>query len=158
MLAYLFWHQPQPGVDRDAYEDAQRAFHARLEASSASFRLDALPFREAEGYEDWYLVDDWRGLGELNAAAVDAGRRADHDLAASMSGRGWGGVYQLLRGPVSPPQEASWIEKPRGESLERFLSAIEAEAIWQRQMVLGPAPEFCIGAGGGKRTPIWPAS
>jgi hypothetical protein len=71
-LAYVFWHRPREDVDPAGYEDSLRAFHATLDLPSASFRLEALPFDERGGYEDWYLVEDWARLGELNAAAVDA--------------------------------------------------------------------------------------
>ncbi len=160
MLAYVFWHQPRPGADLGAYEQAQRGFHARLGVRSASFRLDSLPFGDnAAGYEDWYLVEDWHGLGELNAAAVDPPRRPHHDLAAALAGAGWGGIYALLRGEFAPPEQASWIEKPPGEAVEDFVAAHNAASIWRRQMVLGPAPEACLSSpGGGSRTQIWPTS
>jgi hypothetical protein len=37
-----------------------------------------------------------------------------------------------------------WSSKPAGRSLEAFLESLAAPAIWMRQMVLGPAPEFCL--------------
>lgn len=158
MLAYVFWHRPRSGVEPAAYEQAQRGFHARLGVRSASFRVAALPFGDSgAGYEDWYLVEDWHGLGELNAAAVDSQRRPHHDLAAAMAGSGWGGIYALLRGEFSPPEQASWVEKPGWEAVDDFVAAHNATSVWQRQMVLGPAPELCIGApGGGSRAQIWP--
>jgi hypothetical protein len=157
MLAYVFWHRPRLAVDRDAYEGAQRKFHARLEVPSASFRVDPLPFGDGgAGYEDWYLVEDWHGLGELNAAAVDARRRPHHDLAAAMAGAGWGGIYALLRGEFSPPARVSWVDRPAGEAVDDFVAAHNATAIWQRQMVLGPAPELCLSEPGGARLRIWP--
>ncbi len=157
MLAYVFWHQPQPGVDRDGYEEAQRAFHARLEQRSACFRIALLPFgKGGEAYEDWYLVEDWQGLGELNLAAVDAARRPHHDHAAGMAGSGWGGVYALLRGPQEPPEEVAWTAKPRGQPTGDFLASLDAPAVWRRELVLGPAPEFCASRPGSARTRIWP--
>lgn len=136
MLAYVFWHRPRPDVDLDRYEHALSLFHDSLENPSAAFRLDELPFggREA-GYEDWYLVDDWTALGELNARAVDARHRAGHDAAAELSGHGWGGVYALVRGPAEPPAAARWQHRAPSDP---------EVAHWQRQMVLGPAPEFCV--------------
>jgi hypothetical protein len=56
LQAYLFWHRPRPGVERDEYEEAQRQFHALLEVESACFRLERLPFAEGPGYEDWQAV------------------------------------------------------------------------------------------------------
>lgn len=153
MLAYLFWHRPAAGVDRVEYEGAQRQFHAAIGVPSGCFRLAELPFAADRddgdgGYEDWYLVDDWAALGELNEAAVDAGRRPSHDAAAGLVGNGWAGVYRLLQGSPQPPEEARWLYKRPGEATADLLTACADAPVWQRQMVLGPAPEFCVGAGG----------
>lgn len=155
MLAYLFWHQPRRGVEAEEYEEAQRRFLARLQVPSACFRLERLPFGSGGGYEDWYLVEDWAQLGELNAAAVDARRRGDHDRAAALVGEGWGAVYKHVRGEAAIPAEARWQDKPRGEGLHTLLQEAPTEIpVWQRQLVLGPAPELCIGTGGGGRARI----
>ncbi len=143
MLAYVFWHQPGDAVDRIAYEEGLRAFHDELGCPSASFRLERLPFGSGSGYEDWYLVETWAALGELNERAVDARHRASHDRIASGTTRGWGGVYELVKGGPQIPAGTEWFEKPRGESSEGFLASRSEETIWRRQMVLGPAPEFC---------------
>jgi hypothetical protein len=151
VLAYVFWHRPRVGVGVEEYEAALREFHSSLvRVPSASFRLGALPFAAAEGYEDWYLVEDWAALGELNLTAVDERHRAPHDAAAVRAGSGWGGVYGLVRGEAEPPEAARWIDKPPGVPYESFVEALEppAAAVWQRQMVLGPAPEFCVAVPG----------
>jgi hypothetical protein len=145
LLAYLFWHRPRPGVDVAEYEEAQRGFHVRLEVESACFRVDQLPFDDGPGYEDWYLIEDWAALGALNVTAVDPVHRPDHDRAAAMAAEGWGGIYASVQGPASIPAQARWLHKPGGQSTLDFLAGIEAGAsIWQRQLVLGPAPEFCV--------------
>jgi hypothetical protein len=158
MLAYVFWHLPRRGVDLAAYEDAQRAFHSSLETTSASFRLADLPFGEGgSGYEDWYLAEDWEGLGVLNRAAVDPARLPAHDHAAAQSANGWGAVYSLARGPASIPNGANWHHKPQGESSEDFITSLPGTAVWQRQMVLGPGSEFCAAAHASDgREKIWP--
>jgi hypothetical protein len=148
VLAYVFWHRPRPDVDRAVYEDALARFHDSLENVSAAFRLDELPFGDrGPGYEDWYLADDWAALGELNARAVDARHRPAHDVPAGLSAHGWGGVYALARGPAEPPALARWEHRaPAGEG---------GGGLWQRQMVLGPAPEFCLVEGSSEgRVPI----
>lgn len=142
MLAYLFWHRPRAGADAAAYVEAQRAFHDSLEVESASFELAELPFDSGPGYEDWYLVDDWDRLGTLNESAVDARRRASHDRVAAMAGEGWGGVYSLLRGSAAIPGGVEWLGKRPGEPHEELVDSLPEGALWQRQMVLGPAPEF----------------
>lgn len=110
------------------------------------------------GYEDWYLVADFTALGALNRAAVDAARLGRHDaLAATVSTEaGAGGVYALAGGsPGVGSRWAGWFRKRdgvgypelRGELAELVSRAVVA-AVWQRQMVLGPAPEFRLEADG----------
>lgn len=146
MFAYVFWHRPKADVDRDAYEVAQRAFHERIDVPSGCFRLSRLPFAQDGGYEDWYLVDGWSELGALNDAAIDARRRGDHDRAADMAATGWGSVYGLVRGSAAIPTGVEWRDKERGQPTDDFLDSVDAPAIWRRQLVLGPAPEFCLSA------------
>jgi len=154
VLAYVFWHRPRPEVEIDGYEEAQRRFHARLEVESACFRLDRLPFDDAPGYEDWYLIEDWQAVGKLNETAVDAQHKGDHDRAAAMVDEGWGGIYACVQGPAVVPDQAHWLHKPRGRSNGDFLARVEEGAsAWQRQMVLGPAPELCVANQGGAQAP-----
>jgi hypothetical protein len=157
MLAYLFWHRPRDGVDAGEYEEAQRSFLAELEGESACFRLDALPFGKGAGYEDWYLVEDWAALGVLNDAAIDAVRGPSHDRVAAMAGEGLGGVYRLVKGPAEIPAGADWLEKEPGRDSEEFIASLPARIVWRRQLVLGPAPEFCAATGASPgRERIWP--
>jgi hypothetical protein len=160
MLAYVFWHRPTKGIDPEEYEEAQRGFHGALEVTSACFRLAELPFsKEGNGYEDWYLVEDWGKLGELNSTAVDSTRRADHGRAASHAAEGWGAVYSLVRGhPASIPEGVRWLDKPRGIATDQFLASLPEATVWRRQMVLGPGPEFCaVSSGSVGRERIWPS-
>lgn len=143
MLAYVFWHQPAGSIDSTTYEEALRAFHDLLDSPSGSFRLEQLPFATGGGYEDWYLVEDWSALGELNERALDGRRRTTHDRVAARISRGWGGIYELVKGEPQIPGGTEWFDKPRGGSNEGFLTSRPEETIWRRQMVLGPAPEFC---------------
>jgi hypothetical protein len=145
MLAYVFWHRPADGVDGALYEDALRRFHESLHRPSASFRLQELPFAGVDGYEDWYLIEDWRGLGALNADAVDSERGPSHQAVANLAASGWGGVYALVVGTVEPPSGTRWLSKPSGQSYDEFVGSLEGKTVWQRQLVLGPAPEFCVG-------------
>jgi hypothetical protein len=104
LLAYLFWHRPRPGVEQEEYEEAQRQFHALLEVESACFWVEQLPFGDGAGYEDWYLVEDWQGLGELNAGAVDARRKGGHDRAAGMVAEGGAGSTPRFKVPSRFPR------------------------------------------------------
>ena len=130
MLAYVFWHRPAEDVDREDYETRLRAFHQTVDASSACFAVDRLPWKDLDGYEDWYLVEHWAALGVLNATAVNA----EHDAAAAGSAAGWGGVYALVRGAAEVPAGGRWSHD----------DDVSAETSWRRQLVLGPAPQFCV--------------
>jgi hypothetical protein len=164
-LAYLFWHWPQPETDREEYERRMRDFHAALELpGSRTFRLDRAPYDGAPPgpYEDWYPVDGWAGLGELNDRAVSGARRTPHDAAAARAAGGHGGVYRLLRGDVArPAAHGLWLAKPAERSYADFHAELAATVpdatVWQRQMVLGPAPEYAVLAAGPVTLP-WPAT
>ena len=162
MLAYLFWHWPQAHTDLREYETRQRAFHAALAAAPApGFRwsftagMSGAPWAAAgaDAYEDWYAVDDFTALGALNDAAVSGSRLAPHDAAAAAVAGGAGGVYGLRVGTaLRAPQSAQWFGKPAGMSYRdlfaRLTPVVEGAhaALWMRQMVLGPAREFCLHA------------
>jgi hypothetical protein len=160
MLAYLFWHRPREGVTRDTYERHLLDFHGALGAAgvqSAALRLERLPFAPVNGYEDWYLAEDWAALGALGASATGAAHGARHAALAELSGEGWGGVYALVRGEPRPPPGVRWLEKARGESLESLLRRELAETVWRRQLVLGPAAELCLAdAPSVGRERLWP--
>jgi hypothetical protein len=136
MLAYLFWHEPAPGVDADRYVALLRDFHATLHAApppafvrSWSVRLDAAPWDggPAQPFEDWYLVDDWAALGTLNEAAVRAPRGPAHDAIKVLATNGAGGLYALLHGTLAgPPAWAGWVTKPAGAPYAEFEPALRA--------------------------------
>jgi hypothetical protein len=169
VLAYVFWHAPAPRTAVADYERALAAFHGVLAGAppagfhdSTAARLDGPPWPGgAAAYEDWYLVEDWAALGTLNEAAVAGARRAPHDAAAAMARDGVAGVYAPVRGAVAPPREAhaAWLAKPPGMGYDAFLAALGDghAAVWQRQMTLGPAPEFCVLDGAPLALP-WPAA
>ncbi len=153
MLAYVFWHWPAAAVDPARYAEALAAFHRSLAAAappgmrgSRVFEIEGAPWVPAgRAYEDWYLVDDFAALGALNDAAVSGARREPHDGAARLTGGGQGGVYRLLtslREPALP--RTTWCAKPAAEPYPAYLARLPDGEVWQRQLVLGPAPEFCV--------------
>jgi hypothetical protein len=157
VLAYVFWHRPREDVEQAAYEAGGVAFHRSLARTrpaglraSASFRVAELPWLEG-GYEDWYLVDDFAALGVLNEAAVGRGHRSAHDHAAHLTGAGSAGLYGFVEGGASLGLPlATWVTKPSGSSsaalgelLGDGMDPMNA-SLWRRQLVLGPAPEFCL--------------
>jgi hypothetical protein len=138
MLAYVFWHRPRDGVATDEYLAALTAFHERIGVPSWFSALQRPPWGEDAGwYEDWYLVEDWNGLGRLNEAAVGGPRKAPHDEAAALAGGGAAGIYRLRAGRPERPGWAGWLTKPAEVSGPGV-------SLWQRQMVLGPTPEFVV--------------
>jgi len=160
LLAYVFWHWPQPSAERGAYESAQQAFHRVLAGSpitgflrSFSHAVAGAPWANqgGEAYEDWYLVRDAAALDPLEEAAISAGRKAPHDVAASLAAAGTAGLYQLKLGiaPTSP-RSAQWFSKPAGVSYGQLFGAVEPAlapvggSLWMRKMTLGPATEFCV--------------
>ncbi len=161
-LAYVFWHWRQAGVLRPDYERRQRAFHAALARAPSAGYSNSLSFRVvgadwaaggAEAYEDWYLLESFEALGALNEAAVSAGRKPPHDEAAAVSAGGTAGLYRLLGGSLgSQPVRAYWFDRPpRASTAEvsaRLAPLLDRDGawLWMRQMVLGPAPEFCLHA------------
>ena len=158
MLAYVFWHWPSPGSDRREYEQALAAFHETLGdeppdgfVRSVAFRPSRLPFAGAGSpeavYEDWYVVEGWHALGELNAAAVSGSREPAHARVAARSAGGAGAVYALVggSGALEHATSAAWLAKPREPP--------RGADVWQRQMVLGPAPEFCVACARGVELP-----
>lgn len=173
MLAYLFWHRPRDPASTEAYEQAQLSFHRSLAhnrpfgmCGSASFRVAEIPWlpvgagaenqpgAPTPGYEDWYLVEDYTALGILNEAAVGHGHRTPHDDAARRFGAGAGGLYGLVEGDRADLPSAAalavWVQRPPG-SERRPLGELLGDgmdpqhaSLWRRQLVFGPAPEFCL--------------
>ena len=144
------------------YEERQRGFHAALGASrppdfidSFSLGVSNAPWTAAtEAYEDWYLVQDFAALGVLNEAAISGSRAHPHDVAASVAAGGVAGVYGLKVGtaPHARLHYAHWFGKPEGMSYRELFARLSPVvdrvdgALWMRQMVLGPAREFCLHA------------
>lgn len=160
MLAYVFWHWKRAEISAQEYSRRQRAFHTTLASSPSAGFLESFSVRisqaswAADGgdaYEDWYLLQDFGALGLLNEAAVSASLTSPHNAAAAGAAGGTGGVYGLRLGAVvRHPKYAQWFGKPDGMSyadlffqLAPVVDQIQG-AIWMRQMVLGPAPEFCL--------------
>ncbi len=170
MLAYVFWHWPKAAIDGDAYERSLLRFHAALTSTrpdgfvdSAVYRIPPTPWLPPGGYEDWYLVEGFAELGVLNDAAVSGHRREPHDEAARGAAGGMAGVYRLRAGAIDSAEVhlSTWFSKPAGTTYDELFAVLGASlvagesALWQRQMTLGPTPEFCLRSA---RKPHLPAS
>jgi hypothetical protein len=150
MLAYVFWHWP---VRETGYEEALVAFHRALAGhpsegfrGSRAARIGPRPWLGVpRAYEDWYLVDDFAALGALNDAAIAGPRTAAHRAVAALPAGGTAALYGLVSGDVARPLHAAFRTKPPGVPYATYVSSLPgAVQVWQRKMVLGPSPEFCI--------------
>jgi hypothetical protein len=168
LLGYVFWHWPASAAAVARYEADLLRFHASLASRppegflrSSAFAVSGaswLPGRR-DGYEDWYLVRGWAALGGLNRDAVAPAHAATHDEIADQADGGTAGLYALRAGRDAPRQTgAAWFAKPRDWSYDKLFAAVGdcldgGTALWQRQLTLGPAPEFCLR---GTTTPALP--
>ncbi len=161
MLAYIFWHWPLRHIDSGSYESMLADFHRTLSLHPPAGLHGSMAVRQ-EGaswllperitYEDWYLLDGSASLDTLNEGAVSGPCAAPHHLVARAADGGHGGLYRLRvgSGDGGPLRFAGWFGKPAGMSYREIYGIIgEMDAgrgieLWERQMVLGPAPEFCL--------------
>ena len=160
MLAYAFWHWKRPDVSLETYEARQSDFQAALAAHppegflrGSTVRIEGAPWAAAGdlAYEDWYVIRGMSALEALNEGAVTAARKAPHDAVAQLAAGGTAGLYGLRAGsPMTTPSLATWFRKPSGLSYSALFEALAPTiatapaALWMRQMVLGPTPEFCL--------------
>ena len=161
MLAYVFWHWPQPQIETGSYVDHLVEFHRTLAANKPNGFRESVVFRisnanwlktDGEAYEEWYLLDDSAAMDRLNDAAVTGVCEEPHNRVAREAADGTGGLYRLRAG-VGDLREAKfavWLSKPNGVSYKDFYAGLEpitsqpGVALWGRQMTLGPTTEFCI--------------
>lgn len=161
MLAYVFWHWPQPGINRKTYVDHLADFHQTLALNKPSGFQRSVVSRirgagwlntKGEAYEEWYLLDDSAAMDKLNEAAVSGVCEEPHNRVAREAADGIGGLYRLRVGQEGLAQSrfAVWLSKPGGVSYNDFYAALEpltaqhGVGLWGRQMTLGPTTEFCI--------------
>jgi hypothetical protein len=159
VLAYVFWHWPHAGFDREGYEGALKRYHALLAEAGAegfhmsvSFVVEGAPWLpEATAYEDWYLVEASFALDALNEVAVSGRLRAPHDEAARGVEGMAAGLYRLRSGDpkLAEAGDSLWLTKGPAsyQEFDRELAGWTVRpnvSLWRRQMVLGPTPEFCL--------------
>lgn len=158
MLAYVFWHYPRAGVDPDVYEAAllefQRVFRERRDCLSIqSFRMEGVPWFNAgaASYMDWHVVENSAKLDDVNEHAVSGERVIPHNAVAAMTGGGTGCLYRFEHGgcAIEDARHAVWFSKPDGMPYAGFRAGLRPfyknrVSVLQRQMGLGPGPEFCV--------------
>ncbi len=164
MLAYVFWHQRNKTAVREEYQARLKEFHQILQEQkpqgcffSLVLEMARLPWMPegSEVYEDWYVLENSAALDLLDEAAVTGACREPHNRIAQLAGNGTGGLYRLKSGEIDATQLAgirsvAWFNKPTGMSYDNLhvllhRSQIEHRgSLWQRQMTMGPALEFCL--------------
>ena len=171
MLAYVFWHVAARGDrarglrGRGSPRSTRRCAPTRRPwlGPTATVGLAAVPWLGgAAGYEDWYLVEDFTALGELNVGGRDrrpaAAPRRRRGGRRARRRRGHGPRRRTAaarprpagaRGSPSPPAGATTTSTPSWRGC--------GASAWQRQMVLGPATEYCVLAPAPLTLP-WPAA
>ncbi len=160
MLAYLFWHWHEAQIEPQTYQEHLLHFHQALSAhrpdgflSSRVFLLEQAPWvgRNEKTYEDWYIVENSAALDLLNEGAVSGFHREPHHQVAQWAAGGTGGLYRCHAGDLYALalHTTHWFAKPSGMTYETLYETLEPTVkqtegmLWQRHMVLGPAPEFC---------------
>lgn len=163
MLAYVFWHQRGNEAAREPYQERLVAFHQILQerqpqgfVCSMVLEMAQLPWMSegSEVYEDWYLVENSAALDLLDEAAVTGICREPHHQVARLANHGTGGLYRWKEGTFDPAhlaglRSATWFSKPDGMSYNMFYALFHQRQseqqgiLWQRQMTMGPALEFC---------------
>lgn len=163
MLAYVFWHWPQPDVSIADYESRMCAFQDALAAegprelrAARAWRIAGAPWLPSgTGYEEWYLLDDTAALEALNTGAVSGPLAGPHNAVAALAAGGTAGLYQtpptISSGTPSNPgtldgATVRWFSKPAGLSYPGLYARLgdSLPRLWVRMMVLGPTPECCL--------------
>ena len=154
-LAWLFWHTPHELVPRDEYHEAMAAFHRAVRRIAPPgfcgvrvLEYESTPWLPSarEVYENWYFVEDSAALDHLDRAAISADAEIEHRRIAALTSAAAAGLYRLRAGtPAAQPSRCTWLNKPRSKPYDPFIKGLSASgAVWTRQMVLGPTPEFCL--------------
>ena len=159
MLAYVFWHWRYPHIEKLSYQQLLIDFHTALRAQkpvgfdySTVFQVEHVPWRRiaGEAYEEWYIVENSAALDSLNEAAITGRCREPHHQVARSAAGGTAGLYRLRASRITTAHIAYWFAKPSGMSYETVYQTLQPQinqssgTLWERQMVLGPAPEFCL--------------
>lgn len=161
MLAYVFWHWPNPDVSAADYEALQRAFHTALASAAPAGFVSSTVFRiegqapwlaAAPAYADWYLLETSAAIDALNEAAVSGVCERPHTDVAHAMAQGAGSLLALRDNPavdLSWTRQATFLTKPRPMAYLEFYAAVAQFApiensLWRRALVLGPTPEFAL--------------
>jgi len=151
VLAYVFSHRPADGADIAAYEASLRGFHELLAKAKPEGFISSSTFRVSGRYDDWYLLEGSAAMDVINHIAMKDEQGRAHDEVARMAADGYGKLYKLASG--DPPAGNGYevrFSKPHGIKYPDFYARLDpwtrepTVSLWRRQMVLGPAPEFCL--------------
>src|SRR5580765_6650284 len=160
MLTYTFWHSRDPRAEDREYVARLTDFHRVFTKTRPAGYLETVVSRirgapwiadGGEAFEEWYILDGSAALDVINHAAVSGACLAPHNEVARIAAAGTAGLYlrRLGDSPESEMRFAQWFAKPAGLKYAELyaqmgpLLAKHGAALWGRQMVLGPTPEFC---------------
>ncbi|HET8608301.1 MAG TPA: hypothetical protein VFM11_01055 [Burkholderiales bacterium] len=159
MLAYVFWHAAPENVNAAEYEKVLSDFARNLAAidcpgflGNASYAIGMTPWLHENGYEDWNWLFDSAAIDRLNEMAVSGAMEKPHHAIAQMTKHGgFGGLFRLVAGEhiAFGDSKVFWLSRPRGVQWRDAMPDIAGPApsnvaVWRRQMVLGPSPEFAV--------------
>ena len=159
MLAYVFWHAMPSNLAAVDYEKNLLYFNDALANAkipgllgNASYAISQTPWLGEPGYEDWTWLEGSWALDSLNERAVSGAMEQPHNVIAQMTKHGgFGALYYLVAEEHRIPASSKvfWLSRPRGVNWREIMPAITQSAnskvaVWRRQMVLGPAPEFAV--------------
>lgn len=151
MLAYVFSHRPEVGVDVASYEASLRSFHQLLAKAKPEGFISSSTFRLGGRYDDWYLLEGSAAMDVINHVALKDEQGRAHDEVAQMAADGYGKLYRLACGdPTAGEGYEVRLSKPPGTKYHDFYARLDpwtrepTISLWRRQMVLGPPPEFCL--------------
>jgi hypothetical protein len=134
------WDDPRPEPYEDWYPVAGweqlGALNERAVSGARRAPHDAAAAAAGDGAGGVYrLIGAAADGASTGGAPPSAGAPAAADAAAAGA-------------PGEPVTRAHWLAKPAGLAYDDFLPALltaaRGGAVWQRQMVLGPAPEFAV--------------
>ena len=161
MIAYVFWHWPDPEIGPQSYQEALLRFHRTLAAHKPEgFHFSRCLLaehaswlaRDAPTYEDWSIVENTAALDPLNTGAVTGACLEPHQNVAQWTIGSAAGLYSLRAGKaaLSTLRFEYRFSKPAGlayTDLATLLDPLIAQSnstLWTRMLNLGPGPEFCL--------------
>ena len=167
VLAYVFWHRPPPGVEpvttsgRSSASTARSAHRRRRAARLGDASRAELPWLRRRGPSAATAATrtgTWSRTGPRSACSrrppSRAGTCSAHERSPRSAGAGAGAVYRCSRASRRVARRGASLavvgrrardgaRAIRARRAARRRHGPGARGLWQRSLVLGPAPELC---------------